>query len=64
MRTMLTVAALVVFVVSTGLLEMANKRRVIALPSAMGEFAQPKVDATTTSGIARQNSRSPDLPAS
>ncbi len=49
MRTMLTVAAVVVFAVSTGLLEMASPhtRPMTALPPAMGEFAA--VDRTVTS---------------
>lgn len=51
MRTLLTVAAVLVFAVSTGLLEMArpHTRPVTALPPAMGEFAPAAVDATVTS---------------
>jgi hypothetical protein len=55
MRTMLTVAAVVVFVVSTGLLEIArpHSRPMTALPPAMGEFAA-EVDRTVTSSIEPQ----------
>jgi hypothetical protein len=51
MRTMLTVAALVVFVVSTGLLEITrpHDRPITVLPPAMGEFAPAEVDRTVTS---------------
>lgn len=54
MRTMLTVAAVVVFVVSTGLLEITRpqSRPMTALPPAMGEFAPAaEVDRTVTSSI-------------
>jgi len=56
MRTMLTVAAVVVFVVSTGLLEIArpHRRPVTALPPAMGEFAPLDIDRTVTSSITLQ----------
>jgi len=53
MRNMLTVAALLVFVVSSGLLEMVRRhdRPITALPPAMGEFVPVNVDTTTvTSG--------------
>lgn len=55
MRTLLTVAAVVVFAVSTGLLEMARPhgRPITALPPAMGEFASAGVDATVTSSTMR-----------
>jgi hypothetical protein len=50
MRTMLTVAALVVFVVSTGLLEMGKSRhRPLTLPPAMSTFEPVAVDMTVTS---------------
>ena len=50
MRTMLTVAAIVVFAVSTGLLEMGKSRhRPLALPPAMSTFEPVAVDATVTS---------------
>jgi hypothetical protein len=53
MRIMLTVAAFAVFVVSSGLLEMAktHHRPVTALPPAMGSFEPVPVDATVTSSI-------------
>ncbi|MEP9388217.1 hypothetical protein [Mesorhizobium sp. KR9-304] len=53
MRNMLTAAAVVVFVVSTGLLEMAkiHDRPITALPPAMGEFGQGQVDATVTGAV-------------
>lgn len=56
MRTMLTVAAVVVFVVSSGLLEIArpHSRPVTALPPALGEFAPADVDRTVTSSIQPQ----------
>jgi hypothetical protein len=58
MRTMLTVAAIVVFVVSTGLLEInrPHSRPMTALPPAMGEFvpAVTDVDRTVTSSIETQ----------
>jgi len=56
MRTMLTVAAVVVFAVSTGLLEMArpHSRPMTALPPAMGEFAPAGVDRTVTSSVTLQ----------
>lgn len=57
MRTMLAVAAIVVFVVSTGLLEIArpHSRPMTALPPAMGEFGQAaEVDRTVTSSIETQ----------
>ena len=56
MRNMLAVAALVVFVVSSGLLEMAKNRHrpITALPPAMGTFEQAKVDETMTSSITPQ----------
>ena len=59
MRTMLTVTALVVFVVSTSLLEMTspNSRPVTALPPAMGTFQPAKVDATATSSTTRPDKR-------
>ena len=59
MRTMLTVTALVVFVVSTSLLEMTspNSRPVTALPPAMGTFQPAKVDATVTSSTTRLDER-------
>lgn len=58
MRNWLTVAALVVFAVSTGLLEMVHStaRPSTDLPPVMAEFqtdASPALDATVTSGIAR-----------
>ena len=48
MRNMLTVAALLVFVVSSGLLEMVrdHDRPITALPPAMGEFVPANVDTT------------------
>lgn len=51
MRIMLTVAALVVFAVSTGLLEMDKSRHrpLTVLPPAMGTFEPAIVDATVTS---------------
>ncbi|MDQ2634805.1 MAG: hypothetical protein M3Y78_13835 [Pseudomonadota bacterium] len=57
MRIMLTVAALVLFVVSTGLLEIARpqNRPMTTLPPAMGNFGQTKVDATVTSSITLQH---------
>ena len=59
MRIMLTATALVVFVVSTGLLEMTrpHSRSVTALPPAMGTFQPAKVDATVTSSTARPGDR-------
>jgi hypothetical protein len=56
MRTMLTAAAVVVFVVSTGLLEMSKSRHrpLTALPPAMGTFGSAKVDAMATSSITLQ----------
>ena len=52
MRTMLTVAALVLFVVSTGLLEMGKSRhRPLTLPPAMSTFEPVEVDETVTSSI-------------
>jgi hypothetical protein len=53
MRTMLSVAAIAVFVVSTGLLEMVERhdRPITDLPPAMGHFGKAKVDATVTSSI-------------
>ena len=53
MRTMLTVAALVAFVVSTGLLEMAKDRHrpITELPPAMSTFEPARVDTTVTSSI-------------
>lgn len=59
MRTTLTVAALVVFIVSTGLLEMAksHRRPVTVLPPAMGAFERAGVDATATSSVARPDGR-------
>ncbi|MEW9805418.1 hypothetical protein [Mesorhizobium marinum] len=53
MRTMLTVAALALFAVSTGWLEMANARHrpITALPPAMGDFGQAAIDRTDTSSI-------------
>lgn len=53
MRTKLTVAALVVFVVSTGLLEMAKNRHqpITALPPAMSTFGPDQVDPAVTSSI-------------
>lgn len=55
MRNMLTVAALLVFVVSSGLLEMVrdHDRPITALPAAMGEFAPATLDSTVTSGVVR-----------
>ncbi len=60
MRNKLAVAALVMFVVSSGLLKMVNAhdRPLTALPPAMGEFGQDgvdqaAVDAMATSSIAR-----------
>jgi len=56
MRNMLTVTALLVFVVSSGLLEMVrhNDRPITALPPAMGEFVPANVDTTAvTSGTVR-----------
>lgn len=59
MRTMLTVAALVLFVVSTGILEMGKSRhRPLALPPAMSTFEPVAVvDATVTSSITRLDER-------
>jgi hypothetical protein len=56
MRTMLTVAAVVVFVVSAGLLEITrpHSRSMTALPPAMGEFVPAAVDRTVTSSIETQ----------
>lgn len=56
MRTMLTVTALVVFVVSSGLLEMAKShhRPITALPPAMNTFEPATVDATVTSSVTPQ----------
>ena len=55
MRTMLTVAAIVVFAVSTGLLEMGKSgSRSLALPPAMSTFQPAPVDTTVTSAIAPQ----------
>lgn len=57
MRTKLTVAALVVFVVSTGLLEMAKNRHrpITVLPPAMSTFGPPvQVDTTVTSSVTPQ----------
>lgn len=53
MRTMLIAAALVVFAVSTGLLEMGKTRHrpMTSLPPAMGEFGQSKVDAISVTSI-------------
>jgi hypothetical protein len=52
MRTMLTVTALVVFAVSTGLLEMGKSRhRPLSLPPAMSTFEPVAVDRTVTSSI-------------
>jgi hypothetical protein len=58
MRNWLTIAALLVFAVSTGLLELVNSPRLsAALPPAMAEFqtdaAPAGLDATVTSGIGR-----------
>jgi len=53
MRNTLSVAALLVFVVSSGLLEIVrhDDRPITALPPAMGEFAPANVDTTAvTSG--------------
>lgn len=59
MRTMLTVAALVLFVVSTGVLEMGKSRhRPLTLPPAMSTFEPVAgVDATVTSSITRLDER-------
>lgn len=58
MRTMLTVAALVLFVVSTGILEMGKSRhRPLILPPAMSTFEPVAVDATVTSSITRLDER-------
>ena len=59
MRTMLTVAALVLFVVSTGLLEMGKSRhRPLTLPPAMSTFEPVAgVDATVTSSITHLDER-------
>ena len=57
MHTMLTAtAAVVVFAVSTGLLEMSKSRHrpLTALPPAMGTFGSAKVDAMATSSITLQ----------
>jgi hypothetical protein len=55
MRTMLTVVALVVFAVSTGLLEMGKSRhRPLTLPPAMSTFEPDEVDKTVTSSITLQ----------
>ena len=62
MRNWLTVAAVVVFAVSTGLLEMVHgtSRPTTVLPSVMSGFepaadeaVQPVVDDIVTSGIER-----------
>lgn len=47
MRNMLAVAAIAVFIVSTGLLEIvrADHRPMTSLPPAMGDFGQAKVDS-------------------
>ena len=58
MRTMLTVAALVLFVVSTGLLEMGKSRhRPLTLPPAMSTFEPVAVDTTVTSSLTRLDER-------
>jgi len=55
MRTMLTVVALVVFAVSSGLLEMGKSRhRPLTLPPAMSTFEPVAVDKTVTSSITLQ----------
>ena len=55
MRTMLTVVALVVFAVSTGLLEKGKSRhRPLTLPPAMSTFEPVEVDKTVTSSITLQ----------
>lgn len=53
MRNMLAVAAIAVFVVSTGLLEMvrADHRPMTSLPPAMGEMWQAKADTTMTGAV-------------
>ena len=50
MRNVLTVAALVVFVVSTGLLETLRKddRPIASLPPALGTFDAPAVAVDKT----------------
>lgn len=57
MRNTLTVAALVVFVVSSGLLEMvkAHDRPITDLPTAMGTFDAPamQVDANAVTSATR-----------
>ena len=56
MRTILSVTALVVFVVSTGLLEITrpHSRSMTVLPPAMGDFGQANLDRTVTSSITLQ----------
>ena len=55
MRTMLTVVALVVFAVSSGLLEMGkSQHRPLTLPPAMSTFEPVAVDKTVTSSITLQ----------
>ena len=53
MRILLSVAAIVVFVVSTGLLQIVQRhdRPITDLPPAMGDFGQARVDRTTTGAV-------------
>jgi len=55
MRNTLTVAALLVFVVSSGLLEIVrhDDRPITDLPPAMSQFAPANVDTTVTSSVIR-----------
>ncbi len=55
MRNMLAVAAIAVFVVSTGLLEIvkADHRPMTSLPPAIGDFGTAKVDPIAVTSVIR-----------
>ncbi|MBL8576108.1 MAG: hypothetical protein JNK47_02685 [Mesorhizobium sp.] len=55
MRNMLAFAAIAVFVVSTGLLEVVrvDQRPMTSLPPAMGDFGTAKVDPIAVTSVIR-----------